>query len=508
MIQSNVTRLGQAIVRAMRHLQILARFRTRCDLAGAALLWLLSLLSVSGCTSQKPDEPPAALPFEGVRLKLLVVDDPAMAGAVARFQGEWKAESGASLEVIQCSQAELLEAKQLSADAVIYPSYCLGVLDERKLLAPLSREFLADPRLDWPDVFEALRVRDVVRDGQALAVPLGSPVLVCYYRADLFRQFDRQPPRTWPEFVELAEFFGDRRHAGLAASQDDADWCAVMAPEQHHGDALLLLAWAAPYAKHPDYFSALFDLQTMTPRIDSPPFVRALSELKSIAGLIRHEATPGLVAEAFWQGRCAMAIGWASAAPANAGADDPLPAVEAGFFALPGGEEVYHPEAEKWEKRPQGSQRVPLLNVAGRVGSVAKSSSHASAACQLLAMLCGTQWSSQIASASPATTLFRASHLKAPRQWTEKAMDQSSASRYAEVVQASLSQQDYLAALPFAGRDEYLAALDAAVQSALAEEQTPAAALAACSQQWEQITERLGRQRQREAYRRSVEFGP
>src|SRR5690606_21128716 len=130
-----------------------------------------------GCTSQEAADEPAALPFEGATLKLLVVGDPAMAEVIARFQGEWKAQTGATLEIAECSEAELLARQDLAADAVIYPAYCLGQLDQRGLIAPLTREQLADSRLAWTDIFEGLRLREVTRDGRVWAVPLGSPVL-------------------------------------------------------------------------------------------------------------------------------------------------------------------------------------------------------------------------------------------------------------------------------------------------------------------------------------------
>ncbi len=41
----------------------------------------------------------------------------------------------------------------------------------------------------------------------------------------------------------------------------------------------VLLARAAAYAKHRDYYSTLFDKDTMQPQIASPPFVRGLEEL-------------------------------------------------------------------------------------------------------------------------------------------------------------------------------------------------------------------------------------
>ena len=46
----------------------------------------------------------------------------------------------------------------------------------------------------------------------------------------------------------------------------------------------VLLARAACYAAHRDNYSTLFNIATMQPLIDGPPFVQALEELVAVAG--------------------------------------------------------------------------------------------------------------------------------------------------------------------------------------------------------------------------------
>ena len=50
------------------------------------------------------------------------------------------------------------------------------------------------------------------------------------------------------------------------------------------------------------------------------------------------------------------------------------------------------------------------------------------------------------------------------------------------------------------GVDQYMAALDVAVRSALQNSVTPSEALVEAARQWEKITDSLGRDSQREAY--------
>ena len=121
----------------------------------------------------------------------------------------------------------------------------------------------------------------------------------------------------------------------------------------------------------------------------------------------------------------------------------------------------------------------------------------------MLVWLSGEQNSPQISPSSPATTLFRRSHLKQPMLWVEKAVPPAAAAKYAESAADTLHNEQWLAfSLP--GREEYLAALDEAVQSAVRGEVSPADALLKAAKQWREITEKRGVDRQRTAYLRSL----
>jgi len=67
-----------------------------------------------------------------------------------------------------------------------------------------------------------------------------------------------------------------------------------------------------------------------------------------------------------------------------------------------------------------------------------------------------------------------------------------------------LSRQQRLFAVRIPGRGEYAAALDEAVHQAVRGEKTPEEALREAAARWDEITERLGRRQQAEAYYRSL----
>jgi hypothetical protein len=138
------------------------------------------------------------------------------------------------------------------------------------------------------------------------------------------------------------------------------------------------------------------------------------------------------------------------------------------------------------------------------MGMVTARSQWPEPAFHLLLWLADTQRSRQIGPASPATTLFRRSHLESPRMWVEKQVPAAEAAQYAATLKKTLSGEHRMFALRIPGRAEYLAALDDAVHRAVRGDQTPEESLAEAAAQWRTITDRLGPDQQRQAYRHSL----
>ncbi|MEN6558128.1 MAG: extracellular solute-binding protein, partial [Thermoguttaceae bacterium] len=350
-------------------------------------------LVLVGCT--KPQTEPASQsapkkkPLENLSLRLAVVDDPAIAAAVVRLRGEWNAQTGAELQVSEIAEKDLARADLPPFDAVIAPSYWLGSLAERGQLAPVPDRLLRGAQ--WAGLFELLKLREAVWGQQAMAVPFGSPVYCCWYRADLLEKLGRRPPRTWAEYFDLA-----RKLARLSPppKRDGAAWAGTIEPLAPGWAGLTLLARAAPYAKHRDNYSALFDIDTMEPMIAGPPFVQALEDLVAAskfgpADPLRFD--PASARAAFWRGQCGMMLGWPTAADPSQEKgirqerDSKTASMRVGFVELPGSRQVFNLTGHTWDRRVEGEDtRVPLLAAAGRLGMVAKRSAHPDAAFQLL----------------------------------------------------------------------------------------------------------------------------
>ena len=221
-----------------------------------------------------------------------------------------------------------------------------------------------------------------------MAVPFGSPVFCCYYRADLLEKLGRKPPQTWTEYEELAKLLRrTQKPAGGAA------WCGTIEPLVPGWAGLVLLARAAAYAKHRDNYSALFNIETMEPLVAGPP-------VRSRAGRIRRrgQTRPGRSARLRSGGgpgrvlEGAMRHGARLADGRETGEDGEERRKRNGNY--PRQSRSAHSRglrriarrhrasstsaANVWDTRADDDDpRVPLLAIAGRLGVVGAKSGHA-----------------------------------------------------------------------------------------------------------------------------------
>ena len=373
--------------------------------------------------------------------------------------------------------------RQADAVAVICPSHLLGPLAERR---PDRRPFREKSRATrpWADFFALLRTREAAwgdeSAGRALRLARADsattgPIFWRNWAAS--RRKPGPSTRNWPNCSTTI---------GPPTAGGKAGWAGTVEPLGPGWAGLVLLARAAPYAKHRDNYSTLFDINTMEPLVAGPPFVRALEELVAAAKLGSPEQLqydPAAARAAFWQGRCGMALTWPTAALDRPGTPDPAETtpvarsgdrpqqggpLRVGFAELPGAMQVYNIGGKSWEDRPEGGEpHVPLLGVAGRIGVVGGKSEHPEAALELLLWLSGQQWGVRVSAVSPATTLFRRSQAESPREWVEKPVSGPAAAAYAAQTEQTFQRQESVMALRLPGRAEYLAALDEAVQAAV-----------------------------------------
>ncbi|MEE3368518.1 MAG: extracellular solute-binding protein [Planctomycetota bacterium] len=459
-----------------------------------------------GCQQSVPSEEEAAVEsVDEAPVRLLVIED---SGLAEEIQRQWALRTDQQIVVRERRWEELAAARRLAADVVIYPAGYLGELAERRLLAPIPPDVIAGPDVGRDDLLPLQRQLETVWGKKTMALSFGSPILVLYYREDVLEDLGVAVPQTWDEYQAVVSDLNARHESARIdqnrdVSETTTQWVPALEPLDAIWSAQLLLARAVGYAKHPEQVATLFETASMKPRIDSEPFVRALNELAQCQEGVPEawrSLGPSEVRELFHKGHCALALTWPSA---NGETSDKT----RGAFRIapiPGSLDVFDSISRAWSVRKSGREVAILLGVSGRLGSVTWETGSPRAAARLLALMTGPEIATEVSARDRDTTVFRESQLSRVEQWVERAAPRRAAQDYSDVIHAAQTIRDVVFSPRIPGRTSYLTALAEAVRRRLVDGTDAAVSLAEAARQWEEITDSLGRDQQRLAYRRSL----
>lgn len=476
------------------------------DSRTASCLVALALLA-TGCPSASP--PPPAAAWSGRTVRVHVVGDAPLAAELRARIRLWEESSGAKVQVSESASAETAPLPE--GDVVILPSAEMGAAVARGELLPWEASWTTDPQQGWEALPETIRYGEMMLGEEVYGVPLGTPVFLGYFRDELFSgpngtaekaAAPSSPPVDWKAWDALA-----RSAQPADGNKHPAGWkYGSVLPLGDGWAGLMLLARAAPEAKHPSHYSTLFETKTMKPLLTETPFVEALAQLVELAKLGPPEQlsySPQEARACFLRGEAALAVTWPLGGPAgNAPAAAEGEAVAMRFAPLPGSPRVWHHDA--WETRLSGDDPcVPLIGCGGRVGCVRTGAASTGAAWAFLTSLRTHDWGKQVRQASLGLTI-PVLEKDDPGKWLASPTERTVGREYVSALKSSLEHGQWLDALRIPGRSRYLAALDRAVQQAVRGEKTPAEALAEASAAWKSITAELGLDAQRTAYRRSL----
>jgi len=464
-----------------------------------SMVWCVA----SACSGPADRGSPSERPNDAPPVRILVLDDPPLAESIER---QWQPEMAGEISVESSSWEQFRADSRPAVDLLVYPVRRLGHLAERGQLVELT-----DRELDMEEVARRDLLRGVMRRScrwgrETVALPLGIRVPLVVYRADAFRELELEPPRTWADYLTVAKrLSADKRAAAFLRPKEpesDAQGAVgslVIEPAAPGDAAIMLLLRAAAYAKHPNHYSVLFDLSTMEPRIDEAPFLRALEEMLRAGAAV--EVTADEALRRITGHRALLAVCWPhSRRSPEVPEDSP---VEIGLATLPGSSEAFNWGTGEWE--PLDSPRtVPVVNVGGRLASIAAASRQRRRAGETLAWLCGPTFGPRIARGSSAAGPVRVSHLEDPVVWLPAGVPATAEGDFAEAVRATHAAIDAVSLPRIPGQAEYMEALDRAVRSALSGEASPPAALRTAADRWREITEEHGVAQQRKAYRASL----
>lgn len=471
---------------------------------------------------------PGHCPFAGQKVTVLLVRSPG-GGPVGELKEEFEAATGARLTLAQMTHVELfpnfisdLTNRTGKYDAAIAGAWWLGELVAGDYIVPYDK-YYKDPRFPrWniDDVLPAPR-RLLTYGGKKYMVANDHDGQVMYYRRDLladprhqaaFRQKYGYPlavPKTWAQFRAVAEYFN-----GKDLNGDGIPDHGLSLPLKVGAQGMFhFMSFSAPYVigpANPDLY--WFDPKTMKPLLESPGHVRALEKLVDLLQFGPRDMLGwdlGKSWDHFLSGRAALTFTWGDL---GALAQDEGSQVKGkvGAAPLPGTGEYYSVAQRQWI-RTGAPNRVGNTTGGSWAGVISKDSKAPAATYYLLALLATREKSMVYAARGwDGIDLGRRFHFLPPdgnakiETYLQAGWDEADIRDYSRAYFDNFSNKLQLPYLRIPGAYSYWQALDLHLAEAEAGQSSPAAALKAAAIDFEEITLRLGRERQRRAYRTSL----
>lgn len=477
---------------------------------------------------ERPADAPESVDFEqaleatsGKRFEGTTVVVVGVSGDQGEFLKEaasvWEQSTGATVELNLIPFGELqdkvltgLSTGAFIGDVLNVPAYMDGDLMGAGYIEPVPEEVKA--RLQWDDIMP-LYQQQAEWGGATYGYPWDGDIHSMYYRQDLINdpdnkaQFEEQfgyelrAPATWQEYQDVAEFF-------------TGDWGDG---EQHYGSVELIMrknqgfhgymSRATCYSKIPDDPALLFDPETMDARINNPGFVRALEDLVAILPYSPPDMPNfGFIenAQSFVGGLVALDIQWSDIGPMSVDPEMSVVQGDVGFELTPGCTETWDANAGEWVEFPDvnyapyaafgGWQNVVPTNAEAKEAAIDLAAYYGSPPIMKWASLTG---GSGVNPARRSTT----SDIEA---WTDIGFDEESAEAYLTMVERVQNHPNTVFQLRLPGYIQYQDALELAVSKAVSGQASPQEALDEAAQEWNDITDRLGREQQKELYRQSI----
>lgn len=479
----------------------------------------------------QPCQPGSCL-FEGKTVTVIVNaagEKGPISGPLYEIREEFEKATGAKLNIIEVPFAEHFPKLMTDLttgtgqyDISIAGAWWLGDLVAGDYILPYDRWY-GDPRFPKFDINDVLPgPRQLLMwAGKKYMVPNDHDGQVMYYRRDLFQDpkhqeefrakygYDLTVPKTWKQFRDIAEYFNGKDLDG--DGQPDS---GVTMHLKVGGQGMFhFMSFSAPYVIGPENPKLYwFDPDTMRPLIDSPGHIRALEVLVDLIQFGPSAMLGWSLGESwdyFLRGQAALTFTWGDLG-ALAQQEGSKVKGKCGAAPLPGWDEYYNIQTGQWVK-------VDQPNIVGNTtggswaGVISKFSQAPEAAYYLLALMATSQKSIIYAARGwDGVDPGRYSHFLPPdgtaslQEYLAAGWDEQDIKDYTKAYFENFNNPLQFPYLRIPGTFEYWTQLDVRLSEAATGQAKPDEALRRCVDDFEAITERLGRDVQRRTYRESL----
>lgn len=471
-------------------------------------------------------------PFAGQTVSVIVNtagEKGPISGPFYEVRDEFEAATGATLEIVEVPFAEHFPKLMTDVttesgqyDTSIAGAWWLGDLVAGDFIMPYD-DYYTDERFPQWDIEDVLPgPRSLLEyGGQKYMVANDHDGQVMYYRRDLLEDpahqeafkaafgYDLAVPQTWDQFRDVAEYFN-----GKDLNGDGTPDSGLTMHLKVGGQGMFhFMSFSAPFVIGPDNPNLYwFDPETMEPLLYSPGHVKAM---KTLIDLVDYgpEAMMGWSLGESWdyflRGEAALTFTWGDLG-ALAQQEGSQVRGKTGSAPLPGTDEYFDIATGEWVKTDEPNM-VGNTTGGSWAGVISKFSDAPEATYYLLALMATKEKSLVYAArgwdgADPG----RFSHFLAPdgtatlEDYLAAGWDEQDITDYTKAYYGNFNAPNQFPYLRIPGTFEYWTALDIHLSEAATKQITPEEALQATVADFEQITDRLGREQQLEVYRASL----
>jgi len=474
------------------------------------LLVLVGLLLGSSALAQ----------FDGVEINVLTFTGPQIAEPLQRRAPDFAAQTGARVNVITVPFSDLYQRMLTdmatgtnSFDAFVFAPQWMVDFIVPGYLEDLTSRVESDEALQWEDIAPFFRDFSSTYQGSVYTIPLDGDFQMVYYRSDLLAEEGMDPPNTWDDYLEIAETFHGRDLNG----DGEPDYGSCISKKRNAQAYWMIFSVAGGFLQTQGTSQgAFFDTETMEPLVNNAAFSRALDIYQATTQYgppNELNLDVGDTRSLFITGRCALSLDWGDIGTLAIDPEQSTVQGNVGSIILPGtpevldretGELVPCDEATCPHADEEGVNHAPYAAFGGWSGGInaAISDEEKEAAYAFLSYMSQPEQSNvDVTMGVTGFQPYRASQFENLDLWLEAGFTEEAARDYLGAIESSLNNPNMILDLRIPQNQRYQQiVLDTAISQFLAGELSKEEAMQQIYDGWQEITDELGRDAQREAY--------
>jgi len=463
-------------------------------------------------------------PFEGVTVNVLSFAGPQVTEPLLRRGPDFEALTGANIEVTTVPFAELYNTILTdqstgtnSYDAFVMSPQWNADFVAAGILEDLSSFVANDANIQWDDIAPFFRNFIATYNGSIYVVPLDGDFHMIYYRTDIFEAAGLQPPKTWEDYLAAAAQFN-----GTDLNGDGETDYGSCIPKVRQGQSFW---WIVDFASarlqsQGTSQGVFFDLDTFDPLFGpNPAFLKALDLFNQTTQFgPPDELTLDLnsTRDLFLTGRCALTMDWGDIGSLSIDPERSTMQDKVGTVVVPGSTEVLDRttgelvpcDATTCPYAIDGVNYAPFAAFGGWGGGVSAAADQSvkDAAFAFFSYLNQPAQSNvDVTIGASGYNPYRLSQFESLDPWIAAGFSESAARNYLGAIEGSLSSPNMVLDLSIPSTNRYLqTTLDTVVSQYLAGEFTAEEAAQEIFNQWNEISDEIGRDAQKAAYLASL----